>query len=135
VLYVASDFDTAVHETIHHHARFMAATAEEPGWTSQFRELILEVDAGLHDLREIKPPDLLDADDYGAAQAFGAALRAAGGDGIVYPSVRGDGDCAGLFYPDLARAPVQGRHLDYHWNGDTVDLVRDATDGTVYRVV
>nr|WP_226561634.1 RES family NAD+ phosphorylase [Salipiger thiooxidans] len=135
VLYVASDFETAVHETIHHHARFMAATAEEPGWTSQFRELILDVDADLHDLRPIEPPDLLDPDDYGPAQAFGSALRAAGGDGIVYPSVRGDGECAGLFYPDLAQAPVQGRHLDYHWDGDTVDLVRDATDGTVYRVV
>ncbi|HNP66154.1 MAG TPA: hypothetical protein PKH39_19665, partial [Woeseiaceae bacterium] len=48
---------------------------------------------------------------------------------------QGDGDCAGLFYPDLAQAPVQGRHLDYHWDGERVDLVRDATDGTVYRVV
>ena len=135
VLYVASDFETAIHETIHHHARFMAATAQAPGWTSQFRELILDVEAGLHDLRQIKPADVLDADDYGPAQAFGAALRAAGGDGIVYPSVRGAGDCAGLFYPDLARAPVEGHHLDYHWDGETVDLVRDAADGTVYRVV
>ena len=42
---------------------------------------------------------------------------------------------AGLFYPDLAQAPVQGRHLDYHWDGNTVDLVRDTTDGTVYRVL
>ena len=30
VLYVASDFETAVHETIHHHARFMARTG--PGF-------------------------------------------------------------------------------------------------------
>lgn len=135
VLYVASDFETAVHETIFHHARFMASTAQAPGWASQFRELILEVEARLHDLRQRRPGALLDAGDYGSAQAFGAALRAAGGDGVVYPSVRGDGDCAGLFYPDLARVPVEGRHLDYHWNGKTVDLVRDAADGTVYRVV
>ena len=35
----------------------------------------------------------------------------------------------------LARTPVQGRHLDYHWDGEIVDLVRDTTDGTVYRVI
>ena len=134
VLYVAHDFETAVHETIHHHARFMAATAQAPGWTSQCRQLVLEVTADLHDLRNADAPGCLDPDDYRAAQAFGDAVRATGGDGVVYPSVRGDGTCVGLFYPDLARNPVQGRHLNYHWNGETVDFVRDATDGTVYRV-
>ena len=39
-----------------------------------------------------------------------------------------------LFFPDLVAAPVQGRHLDYHWTGDRVDLVREAGGGTVYRV-
>lgn len=135
VLYIANDFDTAVHETIHHHARFMAATDQAPGWTSQFRELVLEIAGDLHDLRTIEASELLDPDTYGPAQAFGDMLRAAQGQGVVYPSVRGDGECAGLFYPDLARPPAQGRHLDYHWNGTVVDLVRDATDGTVYRVV
>lgn len=136
VLYVASDFETAVAETIHHHARFMAATAQAPGWTSQFRELAMEVAAELHDIRGLPGADaLLDPDDYGAGQAFAAALRIIGGEGIVYPSVRGEGDCAGLFFPDLARHPVQGRHLGYHWDGATVDLVRDADSGDVFRVV
>ncbi len=135
VLYFASDFETAVHETIHHHGRFMAATKQDPGWTSQFRELVMEVKGDLKDLREIKAATLLDPDDYGPAQAFGAAVRVRNGQGIVYPSVRGCGDCVGLFFPDLARTPVQRRHLDYHWNGESVDLVRDATDRMVYRVI
>lgn len=135
VLYLANDFDTAVEETIHHHALFMAATDQAPGWTSQFRELVMEVRGDLHDLRGIAAGALLDPDDYAAAQAFGAALRGAGGEGVAYPSVRGQGDCVGLFYPDLAQAPRQGRHLDYHWNGARVDLVRDAGAGIVYRVV
>lgn len=134
VLYAASDFETAVQETIHHHARFMAATDQAPGWTAQFRELVMQVEADLHDLRAMAPASLLDPDDYGPAQAFGAAVRAAGGEGIAYPSVRGQGECVGLFFPDLARNPIQGRHLDYHWNGTTVDLVRDAGSGTVFRV-
>ena len=45
VLYVADRYETALFETIHHHARFMARTAEPPGWTSQFREIILTVRA------------------------------------------------------------------------------------------
>ncbi|GGA25652.1 RES family NAD+ phosphorylase [Neptunicoccus cionae] len=134
VLYVARDFETAVYETIHHHARFMAATAQPAGWTSQFRELVLDVRADLYDLRGQAADALLDPEDYQAAQAFGAAIRAADGQGIAYPSVRGEGDCTGLFYPDLAEAPVQARHLDYHWDGTTVDLIRDAGDGTVFRV-
>ena len=135
VLYIADDFETAVAETIHHHAAFMAATHQPPGWTSQFRELVIEVEAHLHDIRGLDGnQDLLDPDDYRAAQSFAAALRARGGEGIAYPSVRGDGDCVALFFPDLARNPVQGRHLDYHWNGDRVDLIRDAVSGEVFRV-
>ncbi|WP_262313494.1 RES family NAD+ phosphorylase [Acidiphilium sp. AL] len=51
VLYAARAFETAVLETIHHHARFMAQTSQSPGWTSQFRELVLDIRASLHDLR------------------------------------------------------------------------------------
>lgn len=137
VLYIAGDFETAVHETCHHHARFMAATSEAPGWVSQFRELQINVDARLHDIRDDVPGAglLIDPDNYTQAQHFGAELRASGSNGIVYPSVRGEGDCVGLFYPDVARNPTQGRHLDYHWDGESVDLIRDATTGDVFRIV
>ncbi|PWE32949.1 hypothetical protein DDZ14_07610 [Maritimibacter sp. 55A14] len=137
VLYIARDFETAVHETAHHHARFMAATDEAPGWVSQFRELRVDVDAALHDLRGNTPAfeGVLDPANYAPAQRLAAALRDAGSDGVVYPSVRGEGDCVGLFYPDLAHDPIQGRHLDYHWNGTRVDLIRDATTGDVFRIV
>ena len=79
---------------------------------------------------------MLDADDYAAAQALGAALRAAGSDGIVYPSVRyPGGECAGLFYPDLASNVRQGRHLDYHWNGDARGLLpRARQPGKVFAI-
>lgn len=129
VLYVADRFETALMETMHHHARFMARTREPPGWTSQFRELAMDVDATLHDLRGDDPgfAPALDPDRYQAAQALGRALRTAGSDGVVYPSRRDpEGLCAGLFYPDLARNLVQGRHLDYHWDGTRVDLYRVA---------
>ncbi|MBO9517106.1 MAG: RES family NAD+ phosphorylase [Porphyrobacter sp.] len=135
VLYAGREFETALFETIHHHANFMARTAEASGWTSQFREIVLEVGASLHDLRGVESA-VLDPASYEASHRLGADLRRSGSDGVVYPSVRhSGGECVGLFYPDGASNPVQGRHLDYHWDGARVDLVRDAGTGTVFRVV
>jgi hypothetical protein len=138
VLYAGRTFEVALLETMHHHAGFMASTNEAPEWTSQFREIVLDIDGVLHDLRGGEPAfaPLLDPDDYGQAQVFAQEIRQAQSDGIVYPSVRSKGgDCAGLFYPDLASHAVQGRHLDYHWNGQRVDFVRDLSAGDVFRVV
>lgn len=138
VLYAGDAFGVALFETIHHHARFMAATRQPPGWTSQFREILIDVKASLHDLRGpgFDAATFLLPNDYSESQRLGTALRVSGSDGVVYPSVRQPGgQCVGLFYPDGATNPVQGRHLDYHWNGERVDLYRDRSANTVYRIV
>lgn len=138
VLYVGDRFETALFETIHHHARFMARTREAPGWTSQFREIVMSVAADLHDFRHLAgdPVPALNSDSYAASQALAHQLRGAGSDGIAFPSVRHpDGECVALFYPNCASNPVQGRHLDYHWDGTRVDLVRDVGSGAVFRLV
>lgn len=138
VLYAANRFETALLETVHHHAAFMARTNEAPGWTSQFRALSMSVSATLHDLmaRREEAADELRMDDYEAAQGLGQSLKAAGSEGLIYPSVRDpEGDCVALFFPDLARHPVQTRHFDYHWDGQRVDLYRDAGAGEVYRII
>ena len=137
VLYAADRFETALAETIHHHARFMARTAEPEGWTSQFREILLEVELEAHDLRgdPARFGEALSPDSYVESQALAADLRSTGANGIVYPSCRQpSGACVALFYPDLAANPVQGRHLAYHWNGARVDLYREVGSGAVYRL-
>ncbi len=137
VLYIGDRFEVALLETAYHHAGFMARTGEAPGWASQFREIVLNVRASLHDLRTGNPAHApaLDADSYAESQALGAGQRAAQSDGIVYPSVRySGGECVGLFYPDLASDPAQGRHLHYHWDGSRVDLYRDPGSSQVFRI-
>lgn len=121
VLYAGNSFEVALAETVFHHGEFMARTNEPPGWTSQFREIVLTVEARLNDLRGAA----LDPSRYGECQALAEKLRAAGSDGVVYQSVRWPGQCVGLFYPDCARNAAQGRHLDYHWDGQRVDLCRE----------
>lgn len=137
VLYAGDRFEVALFETIHHHTLFMGRTGEAPGWTSQFREIVLDVTARLHDLRGARGGlrSTLDPDDYAPGQALAARLRQAGSDGLVYPSVRYEGGtCCGLFYPDLAAHAVQGRHLDYHWDGERVDYYRDAGTRQVFAI-
>ena len=137
VLYLAKTFETALFETMHHHVRFMARTAEPPGWTSQFRELVLDLDAALHDLRgddEAFAP-APDPDHYDRAQHLAAALRLASSEGLACLSRRDpSGQYAALFYPDRVASPAQGRRLDYNWDGRRIDLYRDAGRGKVYRV-
>lgn len=137
VLYAGNSFEVALFETIYHHERFMARTNEPAGWTSQFREIVLTIDARLHDLRDLEAfLPALNPDTYVESQALSARLRRAGSDGLVYPSLRyAGGECAGLFYPDRVTNPIQRRHLDYHWDGARVDYCRVPDGGQVYRIV
>jgi hypothetical protein len=135
VLYVGDRFEVALMETIRHHERFMAATNERAGWTSAFREVTLIVDATLHDARPAPEPAWLNPESYAASHALAEPLLASGSYGIVYPSVGfPGGECAALFYPDIASSPVEGRQLHFHWNGDRVDYVRDGGSGEVLRI-
>lgn len=98
----------------------------------------MSVSADLNDLRGADAADhpALDPDSYKASRGVAMTLKAGGSDGVAYPSIRHPGgECVALFYPDCASNPVQGRHLDYHWDGERVDLVRDAGTGAVFRVV
>ncbi|MGY3332272.1 hypothetical protein ACVILI_005289 [Mesorhizobium sp. USDA 4775] len=95
--------------------------------------LIGSVDRDLDDVNAV--PGVLDPDDYTASQAEGRALRAGGSDGLVWNSVRmPDGQCIGIFWPDVIPVPVQGRHYSYHWDGKRVDFVRQHDTGKVLAV-
>jgi hypothetical protein len=97
VLYVADRFEVALSETIHHHALFMAATAQSPGWTSQFREIVLDVRGALHDLR---------GDDSALSRRSIPMTTAGSGPGR--PAARRRFGRRGLSQPAPSRRPVRG---------------------------
>ncbi len=133
VFSVADSEEVSIREVAHHHARFMAGTQEAPGWTSQFRMLVTRLDLDLHDLRPL--PDCHDPESYAAPQALGRQLRNAGSNGVLYSSVRSPGGaCAGLFWPDLAPAPVQADHYDFHWDGARVDRIRNCSSQAIFAL-
>ncbi|MCC5968907.1 MAG: RES family NAD+ phosphorylase [Pararhodobacter sp.] len=132
--YGADSFETALFETVHHTQIFCAMTREVPGWIADKRELVGRIDATLTDIRTGFPA-LLDPDDYAASQAFARGVKAAGSDGIVYPSVRNPGGtCFAAFYPDVMSPPVQGRHISYHWDGARIDMIKDLDRAAVYSI-
>ena len=45
---------------------------------------------------------------------------------MVYPSVRrAGGQCVGAFRPKAVGLPIQGRHLQYHWDGSRISRYFD----------
>ena len=88
------------------------------------KELIGSIDHDLIDVRE-GFETLLALEDYTASQAFAQSVKAAGFDGIVYPSVRHSGEtCFAAFYPDVTTVPKQVCYLSYNWDGTRIDLIK-----------
>jgi RES domain-containing protein len=119
VYYAAQDLDTAIAEVSHHRAVFMART-QEPAIDIDLRLIAAPLDATLHDLRTVRggAAALFDPDDYGAGQALGRQLRAAGSWGVLYPSVRRRGGlCAGVFRPRALKPAREAAHIALHWDG------------------
>ena len=137
VYYAGDSIEVALFETMHHHGKFMAATSEELGWVSDFRELIGTLNADFHDISDLPQSDpIYDPNDYSLSQTMAGILRAQNSNGIMYRSVRyPDGQAAAIFWPDIAGITNQGQHFSYYWDGNTVSKVKNLTTGDVFLVV
>ena len=130
VFYAARERATAVAETRHHHARFLADTAQ-PAMHLPMRLYQVAVDARLQDLRPVGavPEAIYDPVDYSAAQALGQRLKAAGAGGVVYRSVRhAGGHCVGLFSPRGASRCLHAAYLLYAWDGQRFTDIYEKTE-------
>jgi hypothetical protein len=133
VYYAARELATAISETAHHFGRFAADSDDRPRYENM-RVLVGRIANRFADVAALPTTvraRILDPDSYAESQPFGAALRDAGSNGVVYPSVRhSGGQCVGAFRPKAVGIPVQSKHLRYHWDGTRVvryfDYERDA---------
>ena len=122
VYYAAQALETAIAEVSHHRAVFLARTAEA-AIDVDMRVITAALDAPLHDLRALgrRGAALFDPDDYGAPQALGRQLRAAGSWGVQFGSVRqAGGVCVGVFRPKALRHAKSGAHIALHWDGQRI---------------
>jgi hypothetical protein len=128
VYYAAAALETAIVETVFHFEAFARDSADPPR-SEDMRALVGTIAADFEDvaaLPDAQRAGVLDADSYAASQVYAREIRAAGADGVVYPSVRhAEGECVGAFRPRAVGIPHQERHLKYRWNGERVDRYFD----------
>lgn len=125
VFYASSTVETAVAETSHHRIRFLAAT-NEPAQELDMRVYAVDLDAELHDIREMREshPIYYHPSSYAMSQELAAGLRDGGSNGIAYLSVRHvGGECVAVFRPRILSNCRQERHLCYVWDGQTITTI------------
>jgi len=116
----AKSLETAIEETKHHRARFLAYTKEDAGEIAM-RVYIGKVVNPMHNVRDDRYNHLHNPDDWMPSQAFGREMKAINSWGIVYRSVRDfGGECIAAFRPPAISIPKQGPHLSYVWDGETI---------------
>jgi len=117
VYYASKTLETAIEETKHHRARFLAYTNEDAGEIAM-RVYIGKVIKPMHDARGYDYEHLHDPDDWAPGQAFGQEMKTINTWGIVYRSVRdAGGECIAALRPPAVSIPKQGAHLSYVWDG------------------
>jgi RES domain len=127
IYYAANSLETALYEHTFHMARFYSGSGVGPGWLSHVRQLVGSINADLTDVRGEGFETILNPDtaSYTASQAFAKEQKAAGANGIVYPSQRRtEGQCIAAFYPDVVSVARQADHFRYHWDGKKIDFVQ-----------
>lgn len=126
-VYCAADrLPTAIQETVYHMGRVYADGSDEPH-DEDMRVLVGVIQGRFNDLTQngVATP-YLDPDSYANSQELGRGIRDAGGDGIVYPSVRNPPHpCVAAFRPKVVGIPAPERHLKYHWDGEAISRVFD----------
>ena len=118
VYYAAQSLDTAIAETRHSRARFLART-NEAAMEIDMRTYLADVTARLHDIRgRLDLADVYHPESYAAGRALGRELKTVNSWGIAYDSVRHKGGkCVAVFRPRALSNCRQGPHFRYVWNG------------------
>lgn len=119
--YAAFDVDTCLAEVAFHMTRELERVDDFRA-TVQYAEMFASFAGEFVDLRGADPrPACLDEDPrigYPAGNALADAVRSAGHNGIVYPSVRHEGGtCLVALWPHAVQSVAQGRVLALHWRG------------------
>jgi hypothetical protein len=112
--YAGAVLTTALFE-VAHHLRREAVARGVAEVTRTYRQYVCRLDGSYLDVRgqQTMRADLYDPGDYAAGQAFGEAVRASGGAGIVYDSVRHAGGVSVVAYrPRLVQAVNQAGHFE-----------------------
>jgi RES domain-containing protein len=122
--YAALTVETCVAEVAFHLTRELERVNDFHA-TVQYAEMFASFAGEFVDLRGVSPrPVCLSPDEeegYPAGNALADATRAAGHNGIIYPSIRDpEGTCLVALWPQAVQSVAQGRVLALQWTGSEV---------------
>lgn len=112
--YAAAEINVAVAEVGHHLRREAVARGLEAA-TRTYRAYSARLDGAYLDISDWREsrPELYAPDSYAASQPFGEAIRAGGGDGMLYGSVRLRGGLnVAAYRPSKVNDVVQAAHYE-----------------------
>jgi RES domain-containing protein len=118
--YAALEVETCIAE-VGHHLTNALADANDFVAVVEYSEMLASMAGIFVDLREAPEHPSLDPDPtvgYPAGNAVAAAARAAGHNGIIYPSVRHSGAlCVAALWPNVVQSVVHGAMYRLIWSG------------------
>lgn len=118
--YAALDVETCIREVGHHLTKALA-DANDFNAVVEYSEMLASMSGIFVDLREAAGHPSLDPDPtvgYPAGNIVAATARAAGHNGIIYPSVRHEGaPCIAALWPNVVQSVVQGAMYRLTWGG------------------
>jgi len=130
--YAALAVETCMAEVGFHLTRALADAGDFHA-VVDYGEMLASMAGLFVDLRQAPAHDSLDPDPrigYRAGNAVAAAARAAGHNGIIYPSVRhAGGTCIAALWPNVVQSVVQGAMYRLTWTGTpdySVEAIGDA---------
>ena len=118
--YAALDVTTCIAEVGHHLTRALA-DASDFNAVVEYSEMLSSMAGVFVDLRRFPDHGSLDPDPamgYPLGNAIAVATRAAGHNGVIYPSVRlAGGTCIAALWPNVVQSVVQGAMYRLRWSG------------------
>ena len=118
--YAALAVETCVAE-VGHHLTSALADAGDFHAVVEYSEMLSSMAGVFVDLRQAPDHRCLDPNPvvgYPAGNAVAAATRAAGHNGVIYPSVRkAGGTCIAALWPNVVQSVVQGAMYQLTWSG------------------
>ncbi|WP_231639111.1 RES family NAD+ phosphorylase [Sphingomonas profundi] len=118
--YAALAVETCIAEVGHHLTKALADTSDFNA-VVEYSEMLASMAGVFVDLRNVPAHPSLNPDPaagYPAGNALAAAARAAGHNGIIYPSVRhAGGTCIAALWPNVVQSVVQGALYRLTWAG------------------
>ena len=127
--YAALDVETCLKEVVFHMTEFLARTGKYEAIV-EYIEMFASMAGTFVDLREAPDHRSLDPDPaigYPKGNALADAVRAAGHNGIIYPSVRHSGGvCFAALWPHAVQSVAQGDIHQIVWSGAPAPAVAKA---------